>query len=76
MISHKVALTDSTWEADRPFVQRQIRSELALAASLGQLERYRILVEDDSQLTGALELFPRASKLMSHTDDAPKRGRP
>jgi len=76
LVSHKVALTDSIWEADRPFILRQLRSELALAANLGQLERYKILVEDDSQLLGALELFPRASKLMSQAVDAPRRGRP
>jgi carboxyl-terminal processing protease len=77
MESHKVALTDSVWQADRPFIVRQLRSELALAANLGQLERYRILVEDDTQLQGALELFPRASKLMSQAVEPPsKRGRP
>jgi carboxyl-terminal processing protease len=77
MDSHKVALTDSIWQADRPFILRQLRSELALAANLGQLERYKILVEDDSQLQGALELFPRASKLMSQAVEPPnKRGRP
>ena len=76
LVSHKVALTDSIWGADRPFILRQLRSELALAANLGQLERYRILVEDDTQLLGSLELFPRASKLMSQAVEAPKRGRP
>ena len=78
MDSHKVAMTDSIWQADRPFILRQLRSELALAASLGQLERYKILVEDDTQLQGALELFPRASKLMSQAVDpsTSKRGRP
>jgi carboxyl-terminal processing protease len=74
MVSHNVALTDSIWEADRTFILRQVRSEIALAANLGQLERYRILIEDDTQLLGALELFPRASKLMSAVDP-PKRGR-
>jgi hypothetical protein len=56
---------------------RQVRSELALASNLGQLERYKILIEDDTQLIGALELFPRASKLMSQAVvEAPsKRGR-
>jgi len=76
LVSHKVALTDSIWGADRPFILRQLRSELALAANLGQLERYRILVEDDTQLLGALDLFPRASKLMSQAVDSPKHGRP
>jgi carboxyl-terminal processing protease len=77
MESHKVAVTDSIWQADRPFILRQLRSELALAANLGQLERYKILVEDDSQLQAALELFPRASKLMSQSVEPPnKRGRP
>jgi carboxyl-terminal processing protease len=76
MVSHKVAVTDSIWDADRPFILRQLRSELALAANLGQLERYKILVEDDTQLLGALDLFPRASKLMSQAMEAPRRGHP
>ena len=64
MEKQKVALTDSVWQADRPFMLRQVRAELA-SATLGQLYRYRILVEDDTQLNAALELFPRASRLMS-----------
>jgi len=64
MEKQKVALSDSVWQADRPFMLRQVRAELA-SATVGQLERYKILVEDDSQLNAALELFPRASKLMS-----------
>jgi carboxyl-terminal processing protease len=75
MESHKVTITDSIWTADRPFIMRQVRSELALDTS-GQLARYRILVEDDTQLQSALELFPRASKLMSQALDAPKRAHP
>jgi carboxyl-terminal processing protease len=66
MEKQKVALTDSVWQADRPFMLRQVRAEIASATpSLGQIERYKILVEDDTQLNAALELFPRASKLMS-----------
>ena len=60
----KIAVNDSVWAADRPFMLRQVRAEIA-SATLGQLERYKIVVEDDSQLNAALELFPRASKLMS-----------
>ncbi|TMQ65276.1 MAG: S41 family peptidase [Candidatus Eisenbacteria bacterium] len=63
MDARKVAV-DSVWESDRPFMLRQIRSELA-SATVGSLPRYRILVEDDSQLSAALELFPRASKLLT-----------
>ncbi len=76
MDSHKVALNDSIWQADRPFMLRQLRSELALAANLGQTERYKILVEDDTQLQSALDLFPRASKLMSQAMETTKHGRP
>ena len=64
MDNRKVALTDSVWTADRPFMTQQIRAELA-SATIGQLERYKILVEDDSQLNAALDLFPKATKLMS-----------
>ncbi|HEY6867140.1 MAG TPA: S41 family peptidase [Candidatus Eisenbacteria bacterium] len=64
MEKQKVALSDSIWQADRGFMLRQVRAEIA-SATLGQLDRYKILVEDDTQLNAALDLFPRASKLMS-----------
>jgi len=60
----KVTLTDSIWTAEREFMHRQVRTELA-GATLGALDRYKILLEDDPQLNSALELFPRASALMS-----------
>jgi carboxyl-terminal processing protease len=60
----KVAVTDSVWTADHDFMLWQTRMELA-GATLGPQERYRVLVEDDSQLQAALDLFPRASKLLS-----------
>ena len=62
---HKVAV-DSVWTSDRPFMHQQIRAELA-SATLGSLERYKILIEDDPQLTSALGLFPQASKLLSQS---------
>ena len=64
MEKQKVAVSDSVWQADRPFILHQVRVEIASAA-LGALERYKVLEEDDPQLNAALELFPRASKLMS-----------
>jgi hypothetical protein len=64
MDNRKVALSDSVWTADRPFMLRQLRSEFA-SATVGSTERYRILVEDDSQLNAALDLFPRAAKLVT-----------
>jgi hypothetical protein len=45
-------------------MMRQVRAELA-SATLGSLDRYRIAVEDDPQLNAALDLFPRAQKLMA-----------
>lgn len=72
MENRKVALTDSVWTADRPFMLRQVRAELA-SATVGQTDRYRILTEDDTQLNAALDLFPRASKLMSGVMDEPKK---
>lgn len=60
----KVTLSDSVWTADRPFLLRQVRVELA-SATLGQLERYKIAVEDDAQLNAALDLFPKAQRLMA-----------
>ena len=65
MDHHKVAV-DSVWVKDRPFMHQQVRAELA-SATFGSLERYKILIEDDVQLSGALELFPQASKLLSQS---------
>lgn len=72
METRKVTVSDSVWTADRPFMLRQIRSELA-NASLGSLERYKILLEDDTQLKAALDLFPQASKLLAQAGDAKGR---
>jgi carboxyl-terminal processing protease len=70
--NRKAAVTDSVWEADHPFMLQQVRSEIA-SATMGRTERYKILVEDDPQMLAALELFPRASALMSRvTDDTIK----
>ena len=69
MANRKVAITDSVWQADRDFMVRQAREELA-NLTLSPLERYKIVVEDDSQLQASLDLFPRASKLMSMAGDA------
>jgi carboxyl-terminal processing protease len=62
--NRKVTMNDSIWAAEKEFMHRQIRTELA-GATLGSLDRYKILLEDDSQLNAALELFPRASALMA-----------
>ena len=64
MTGKKIVMTDSTWTAEKPFMIRQVRAELA-SAQLGALDRYKIAVEDDPQLNAALELFPRAQKLMA-----------
>ncbi len=64
METRKVTVSDSVWQADRPFMVQQIRSEVANTA-LGSLERYKILLEEDSQLKAALDLFPQASKLLA-----------
>lgn len=75
MDRREVALTDSIWTADRPFMLNQIRAEIA-GATNGQQERYRVLVETDTQLWRALEEFDNASKLMSQALGANGRGRP
>jgi carboxyl-terminal processing protease len=74
-----VKMSDSTWTAERPFAIHQLRMELA-QETLGSLERYKIAVEEDTQLSQALELFPQAQKLMAggalDTSKAPKTRRP
>src|SRR5262245_21946734 len=76
MDNRKVAV-DTVWTSDRPFMLQQMRAEIA-AATLGPLDRYRILVEDDPQLNTALELFPQATKLLAGNYDAvgDKNGKP
>ena len=68
MESRKVAV-DSVWTSDRPFMVQQVRAEIA-SATLGPLDRYRILVEDDPQLNTAIQLFPQATKLLAGNIDA------
>ncbi len=70
--TRKVTLSDSTMTAERDFMQRQVRAELA-AATFGTLERYKVLIEDDVQLNAALELFPRATKLMAGVFEPEKK---
>ncbi len=65
MAKSKVTVSDSVWQADRPFILRQLRADLSTSANLGQTARYRILVENDVQLNAALDLFPQATKLLS-----------
>lgn len=60
----KVAMDDSTWAAEKNFMLRQVRAELA-SAQFGSLERYKVAIEDDPQLNAALDLFPQAQKLMA-----------
>jgi carboxyl-terminal processing protease len=75
MKHREVAITDSIWTADRPFMLNQVRAEIAGATS-GQQERYKVLVETDTQLWAALKEFENASKLMSQAMGANGRGRP
>lgn len=74
MTKQGVSLTDSLWTADRPFILRQLRADLATSAKLGPTARYKILVEEDVQLNAALELFPQATKLMSLSVETEKSG--
>jgi carboxyl-terminal processing protease len=75
MKHREVAISDSSWTADREFMLNQVRAEIASATS-GQQERYRVLVENDTQLEGALTQFGQASKLMSQAMESTGRGRP
>ncbi len=64
LAAKKVEMNDSTFAAEKDFMLHQVRAELA-SAQFGSLERYKIAVEDDPQLNAALDLFPRAQKLMA-----------
>ncbi len=75
LTAKKVTMNDSTFAAEKDFMIHQVRAELA-SAQFGALERYRIAIEDDAQLNSALELFPRAQKLMAEAAQGqPKKGR-
>ena len=77
IMDNRHVAVDSVWISDRPFMLQQVRAEIA-SATLGPLERYRILVEDDPQLNQGLDLFPQASKLLAGNFDAlgDKNGKP
>jgi len=67
-----VPMNDSTWHAEQPFALHQLRAELA-AEALGPLERYKIAIEEDTQLDQALDLFPQAQRLLAGGNiEAPK----
>ena len=70
MEGRKVAVSDSVWKADRSFILHQTRMELANLA-MGPTERYKIFTEIDTQLQAALDLFPRAAKLIAQNTAAP-----
>ncbi len=59
-----VKMDDSTWTAEKPFTLHQLRGELA-QQTMGSLERYKISIEEDTQLAKTLELFPQAQKLVA-----------
>ena len=68
----KVEMNDSTFTAEQDFMLHQVRAELA-SAQFGSLERYKIAIEDDTQLNEALDLFPRAQKLMAEAAQVQKK---
>ena len=73
MEAKKVVVNDSTFSAEKPFMLRQVRAELASELlPQGALERYKIAVEDDAQLNAALDLFPQAQKLLGTASEARK----
>ena len=71
-------MNDSTWTAEKPLAIHQLRAEIA-QETLGGLERYKIAIEEDTQLAQTLELFPQAQKLLAGgaiDSKAPKVHRP
>jgi carboxyl-terminal processing protease len=65
-----VIVSDSTWTAERDFILRQTRMELAVARG-SSLEGYKISTETDHQLQSALDLFPRAADLQLRSGAKP-----
>jgi carboxyl-terminal processing protease len=71
MKKRQVGSADSLLRADREFIERRVRVELA-GNLFNVQESYKILVEDDTQLLQALELFPKASELLAMSTQAGK----
>jgi carboxyl-terminal processing protease len=63
-----IAMTDSLWQADRGFMLNQVRAEIA-SATLGAVERYKVIAEGDTQLLEALGYFNEARGLMTNAVD-------
>ncbi|PIV80302.1 hypothetical protein COW53_10430 [bacterium CG17_big_fil_post_rev_8_21_14_2_50_64_8] len=58
----KLTMSDSLIEANRPFIERGIRREVARRAH-GAQAAYRVAIEADTQLHQALDLFKKAHTL-------------
>lgn len=59
-----VRIGDEDWAAEREYVSRRLKAEIA-GALFGLEARYRVDITGDRQLQQALDLFPEASKLLS-----------
>ena len=62
MEERKVAVTDSIWRADRPFILHQTRMEMANLA-LGPTERYKVFTEIDTQLQNVQDSIAHAVEM-------------
>lgn len=60
-----VTVSEEDWRTERDYVSRRLKAEVA-GSLFGVDARYRVDITADKQLLRALELFPEATKLLSH----------
>jgi carboxyl-terminal processing protease len=60
----KATLSDSAWTAEKPYLTRRLKAEIA-GNLFGVDARYRVDLTGDTQVDGALTLLPQAEKLLA-----------
>jgi carboxyl-terminal processing protease len=65
LVHDSLTLSDDEWKAERGYVARRLKAEIA-GNLYGMDARYRVDITGDTQLQRALDLFPEATRLLSH----------
>lgn len=61
----EIELSEEEWAEEMSYIHRRIKAEIA-GNLFGRESSYRVNITGDQQLNEALELFPEASRLLSH----------
>jgi carboxyl-terminal processing protease len=65
----EVEITEEEWGLEYEYIRRRIKAEIA-GNMFGRDASYRVNITGDEQLREALDLFPEASRLLSHAQAA------